>query len=66
MTIHDKFAGAVSKDCVGGAQLSIDLSKAFDLLPRSVLQEILSTTDLTADEQALIMQWHQQGRYRIN
>ena len=65
MTIHDKFAGAVSKDCVGGAQLSIDLSKAFDLLPRSVLQEILSTTDLTADEQALIMQWRQQGRYRI-
>ena len=65
MTIHDKFAGAVSKECVGGAQLSIDLSKAFDLLPRSVLQEILSTTDLTADEQALIMQWHQQGRYRI-
>ncbi|CAE7624913.1 unnamed protein product [Symbiodinium sp. CCMP2592] len=65
LTIWDKYQGAVRSPCVGGAQLSIDLSKAFDLLPRQVLHEILQSTDLQPEERQILLDWHQLGKYRI-
>ena len=65
LSVHDRFAGVQRASCVGGAQLSIDLSKAFDLMPRRILQTLLAESSLSPDEQAVLMQWHQTGRYRI-
>ena len=45
--------GARKADCTGGAQLTLDLSKAFDLLPRVVLLELLAETSLTPAEQTI-------------
>ena len=65
MTVHEKFAGATRSSCIGGAQISIDLSKAFDQLPRDLLLQILLEARIPVDEVHLIVQWHQQGKYKI-
>ena len=65
LTVFDRYAGAKYTPCLGGAQLSIDLSKAFDLLPRQTLQTLLADTDLSPDEQQILLEWHQAGQYRI-
>ena len=65
LTVHEKFAGATRSSCIGGAQISIDLSKAFDQLPRCLLLQILLEAHIPEDEVHLIVRWHQQGRYRI-
>ena len=65
LNIFDRYAGAKYSPCLGGAQLSIDLSKAFDLLPRKTLQALLAETDLSSDERQILLEWHQAGRYRI-
>ena len=65
MTVFDRHAGAKPMSCVGGAQLSIDLSKAFDLLPKRVLCQLLQDTDLSRDEHQILLEWHQAGQYRI-
>ena len=65
LTVFDRYAGAKYTPCLGGAQLSIDLSKAFDLLPRQTLQALLADTDLSPDERQILLEWHQAGQYRI-
>ena len=65
LTVSDRYAGAKYSPCLGGAQLSIDLSKAFDLLPRRTLYALLADTDLSPDERKILLEWHQAGRYRI-
>ena len=65
LTVFDRYAGAKYSPCLGGAQLSIDLSKAFDLLPRKTLHALLADTDLSPDERQILLEWHQAGRYRI-
>ena len=42
MTIHDRFAGTQRAACAGGLQMSLDLSKAFDMLSHEVL--VLATS----------------------
>ena len=37
-----RFKGVTREPCIGGVQLAIDLTKAFDLLPRAVLHTILA------------------------
>ncbi|CAE7280327.1 jockey\pol [Symbiodinium sp. CCMP2592] len=65
LTVFDRFEGACYNPCIGGAQLGLDLSKAFDLLPRRTLQLLLQDTDLSLEEQQVLLEWHQAGKYRI-
>ena len=64
-TIHDKHAGADRFPCCGGAQLAVDLSKAFDSLPRFILEQVLIHAGVQADLRELILLWHEQGIYKI-
>ncbi|CAE7331529.1 unnamed protein product [Symbiodinium sp. CCMP2592] len=66
LTVFDRFEGARYTPCIGGAQLGLDLSKAFDLLPRRTLQLLLQDTDLSLEEQQVLLEWHQAGKYRIH
>ncbi|CAE7029983.1 Pol [Symbiodinium sp. CCMP2592] len=66
LTVFDRFEGACYNPCIGGAQLGLDLSKAFDLLPRRTLQLLLQDTDLSLEEQQVLLEWHQAGKYRIH
>ncbi|CAE7407727.1 jockey\pol, partial [Symbiodinium sp. CCMP2592] len=66
LTVFDRFEGARYTPCIGGAQLWLDLSKAFDLLPRRTLQLLLRDTDLSLEEQQVLLEWHQAGKYRIH
>ena len=61
-----RFRGVTREACIGGAQVAIDLTKAFDLLPRCVLHEILTEAGAPEDEIALVMLWHQNGIYKIS
>ncbi|CAE7247725.1 unnamed protein product [Symbiodinium sp. CCMP2592] len=66
LTVFDRFEGARYAPCIGGAQLGLDLSKAFDLLPRRTLQLLLRDTDLSLEEQQVLLEWHQAGKYKIH
>ena len=44
--------------CVGGIQLFLDLTRAFDALPRSVLATALSNAKLTPQLQSILLAWH--------
>ena len=51
MTIHDRFAGTQRAACAGGIQISLDLSKAFDMLSHEVLVLAMSRAGVSVDLQ---------------
>ena len=65
-TIHDVKAGKSRPQCVGGLQIFIDLSKAFDVMPRSKLYEALLRSGAPKAEVELIMMWHVRSQYFLN
>ena len=65
-SIHDMKAGKFKPRCVGGLQVFIDLSKAFDVLPRSKLYDALIQSGAPRAEIELIMLWHVRAHYFLN
>ena len=65
MTIHDRFAGARRAECVGGIQMSLDLSKAFDMLSHEVLILAMTHAGVSVDLQNVIMAFYDQSVYVV-
>ena len=65
MTIHDHFAGAQRAACAGGIQMSLDLSKAFDMLSHEVVVLAISRAGVSVDLQNVIMAFYDQSVYVI-
>ena len=61
--LHSKFAGIKKAACSGGCQLSIDLSRAFDSIPRSALLRALEWAGIPSDLCALVISWHEASSY---
>ena len=65
LTIHDCFAGARRAECVGGIQMSLDLSKAFDMLSHEVLILAMTHAGVSVDLQNVVMAFYDQSVYVI-
>ena len=65
LDLHAKHAGVKKCECVGGAMLSVDFSRAFDSLPRNVMADMLVWADVPGGLRVAIMQWHETGSYRL-
>ncbi|CAE7336692.1 unnamed protein product [Symbiodinium sp. CCMP2592] len=64
LSLHDRRQGAVRTVCTGGAQLTVDCSKAFDSLPRCTMMTMLTWAGVPPDLATAIIQVHQAGTYR--
>ena len=65
-TLHEKCEGTVAKTMVGGIQITIDLTGAFDAVPRHRLLEGMRRMQLPSSFIQLVMCWHQHAHYHIN
>ena len=65
-TIHATTKSQPRLACVGGIQLFLDLTRAFDALPRPVLCEALSRVQLTPQLQSILLAWHIDTHYHID
>ena len=65
LTVHDRREGRTVSRCLGGAMLSLDLSRAFDEVPRPALDASLAHAGVPADLRELIMQLHTQCHYAV-
>ena len=65
-TVHTKRQKLPKGQSRGGAQLSIDLSQAFDLLPRDVMRTALLHCGASANLTDLILYLHCKSRYHIS
>ena len=64
-TIHAKRAGCQQADLVGGIALSIDLSQAFDKVPRGLMIRALMSAGVPSSTCYLIHEWHRQSVYHF-
>ena len=65
MSVHQRRAGCKQSACVGGIMISIDLSRAFDALPRSALQASMDFANIDRETQYLILLIHERCQYRV-
>ena len=65
MDLHSKHAGVQQAPCSGGCQLSVDMSRAFDSVPRQSLCDALCWACVPPDLVALLMSWHEQSVYLL-
>eukprot|EP00439_Symbiodinium_sp_Y106_P041099 s4702_g5.t1 len=63
--VYSKKAGKRRQHYVGGAQLTLDMSTAFDRLPRQYMQEALEWAQVDASLASLILDTHCSCRYHI-
>ena len=63
--LHSKHAGIQRASCAGGCQLSIDLSRAFDSVPRSALLRALEWAGVPTDLCVLVLAWHEASVYTL-
>ena len=64
-TVHDRRAGCTPSQCVGGIMLGVDLSRAFDCVPRHALQTSLQRAGAEPELQQAVLVLHEQCRYRV-
>ena len=64
-TVYTKRQGRSPAQCRGGAQLSIDLSQAFDMLPRDVFRDALLHCGVDEGLVNIILHLHGQWKYHI-
>jgi len=64
-TVHERRAGRVMSQCFGGAMISLDLSRAFDEVPREALRSSLSHAQVPEELQELIVALHMQCVYKV-
>ena len=65
-TIHATTKSQPRLPCVGGIQLFLDLTRAFDALSRPVLCDALSRVKLNPQLQSILLAWHIDTRYHID
>eukprot|EP00439_Symbiodinium_sp_Y106_P002331 s6462_g1.t1 len=65
VSVHSQRRGESRPKCVGGAALSLDLSRAFDALPRASLAESLRTAGVPASLCCAVLDVHEQCKYNI-
>ena len=65
LSIHAKRAGGRASSCHGGVTLSLDLSKAFDCVPRWAMVRSLDHDGVSKDLQAAILSIHERCKYHI-
>ena len=65
-TIHATTRSQPRLPCAGGIQLFLDLTRAFDALPRPVLCDALSRVDLTPQLKSILLAWHIDTRYHVD
>ena len=65
VSVHAKRAGRSASSCQGGIMLSLDLSKAFDCVPRWALLAALAHVGVEAELQAAVLSIHERCRYHI-
>ena len=63
--IHTKRGGRTQKNLYGGVQLSLDVSKAFDCLPREDLRQALVEAQVDSDMITAILITHDEACLRI-
>ena len=66
LTVHGKRAGKTRSKFEGGAQLLLDMTAAFDRLPRSALLEALEWAKVPNNLISLILDIHYSCRYHIS
>ena len=66
LSVHDKRAGKVESRCYGGIMLSLDLSRAFDELPRAVLLRTLEYAGTPPELCAIIISVHEACKYTVH
>jgi len=64
-SVHQTTVLQPRSSCVGGIQLFLDLTWAFDALPRPVLAAALSNVKLTPQLQSILLAWHIGTNYNI-
>ena len=65
LSVHDRRAGRTTSHCVGGVMMSIDLSRAFDNVPRWALQMALDKAGASTDLQQVVLALHEKCRYQV-
>ena len=65
VTVHSQRQGTARPKCTGGAVLSLDLSRAFDALPRAVLAQSLRNAGVPASLCNAVLDVHEQCQYSI-
>ena len=65
-SIHATTASQPRLNCAGGIMLFIDLTRAFDQVPRHVLITALQRAQLDPKLQSLILHWHHNSHYHID
>ena len=64
-TVHDRRSRKKVKACCGGAMLSLDLSRAFDEVPRESLSAALAHAQVPPELRDLIIALHVQCVYKV-
>jgi len=65
VSVHARRAGQKPPSCQGGAMLSMDLSRAFDSIPREALQRALCHAGVPEPLQQAVLQLHERCLYRV-
>ena len=65
VSVHAKRQGIKELGCLGGIMISLDLSRAFDTLPRWALQASLAHVGVDQELQAAVLKIHEQCEYHI-
>ena len=65
-SIHAATASQPRLHCAGGIMLFIDLTRAFDQVPRHILITALQRAQLDPKLQSLILHWHHNTHYHID
>ncbi|CAE7281246.1 unnamed protein product [Symbiodinium sp. CCMP2592] len=64
-TVHGRREGQKSSQCVGGIMLGLDLSRAFDCIPRAALQRALLHAGASEPLVQAVTALHSQCRYKV-
>ena len=64
-TVHTRRQGNSKVQCIGGGQLSVDLSQALDMLPRQVMKDALLHCGAPSGLVDFILHMHCSCRYRV-
>lgn len=65
-SVHQSTASQPRLSCAGGIQLCLDLTRAFDAVPRPVIAEALAKVQLSPQLQSLLLAWHIDTAYHLD
>ena len=66
LSLHAKRSGARESTCYGGIMVSVDLSRAFDQLPRSSLEASMAHAGIPPELRHAILAVHESCSYRVS